>query len=137
VAHRLSTALGLGATHVIDTTGQDLPEVAAEIAKVTRGGADTVLDTTGNPDVIMACVESLATHGTCSVITSSGAPVTLPPGALLMRGRKLRGTIGGHIDPTVFIPRLLDLHERGRFPFDRLVRNYSFAELATAMEDSR
>jgi aryl-alcohol dehydrogenase len=111
--------------------------VAAEIAKVTRGGADTVLDTTGNPDVIMACVESLATHGTCSVITSSGAPVTLPPGALLMRGRKLRGTIGGHIDPTVFIPRLLDLHERGRFPFDRLVRNYSFAELATAMEDSR
>jgi aryl-alcohol dehydrogenase len=94
------------------------------------------LDTTGNPDVVMAAVHALATHGTCSVITSSGAPLTVPPGALLLRGRKLRGTVGGHINPTVFIPRLLDLHARGRFPFDRLVRNYPFADLRTAMADS-
>ena len=93
-------------------------------------------NTTGNPDVIMAGVNSLATHGTCSMITSSGAPVTVPPGALQLRGRKLRGTMGGHITPTVFIPRLLDLHARGRFPFDRLVRNYAFSDLQTAMDDS-
>jgi aryl-alcohol dehydrogenase len=136
VAHRLAVAAELGATHVIDSTGADLAEVSAEVAKVTRGGADVVLDTTGNPDVIMAGVNSLATHGTCSVITSSGAPVTVPPGALLLRGRKLRGTMGGHITPTVFIPRLLDLHARGRFPFDRLVRNYAFGDLQTAMDDS-
>ena len=136
VAHRLAVAAELGATHVIDSTGADLAEVSAEVAKVTRGGADVVLDTTGNPDVIMAGVNSLATHGTCSVITSSGAPVTVPPGALLLRGRKLRGTMGGHITPTVFIPRLLDLHARGRFPFDRLVRNYAFGDLRTAMDDS-
>jgi aryl-alcohol dehydrogenase len=110
VAHRLAVAAELGATHVIDTAGRDLADVSVEVAKVTRGGADVVLDTTGNPDVIMAGVNSLATHGTCSVITSSGAPVTVPPGALLLRGRKLRGTMGGHITPTVFIPRLLDLH---------------------------
>jgi aryl-alcohol dehydrogenase len=136
VAHRLAVAAELGATHVIDSTDADLAEVSAEVAKVTRGGADVVLDTTGNPDVIMAGVNSLATHGTCSVITSSGAPVTVPPGALLLRGRKLRGTMGGHITPTVFIPRLLDLHARGRFPFDRLVRNYAFGDLQTAMDDS-
>ena len=136
VARRLAVAAELGATHVIDSTGADLAEVSAEVAKVTRGGADVVLDTTGNPDVIMAGVNSLATHGTCSVITSSGAPVTVPPGALLLRGRKLRGTMGGHITPTVFIPRLLDLHARGRFPFDRLVRNYAFGDLQTAMDDS-
>jgi hypothetical protein len=31
--------------------------------------------------------EAGATHGTASVITSSGAPVTVPPGSLLLKGR--------------------------------------------------
>ena len=94
------------------------------------------LDTTGNPAVIAAAVESLATHGTASVITSSGAPVTVPPGSLLLKGRSLRGSMGGHINPTVFIPRLPELHRQGRFPVDRLVRNYPFAEVNTAIADS-
>jgi aryl-alcohol dehydrogenase len=32
--------------------------------------------------------------------------------------------------------RLLDLHAQGRFPVDRLVRNYSFAEVSLAIGDS-
>jgi aryl-alcohol dehydrogenase len=44
--------------------------------------------------------------------------------------------MGGHINPTVFIPRLLELHARGRFPVERLVRNYPFAEVNTAIADS-
>ena len=106
------------------------------MVKLTGRGADVALDTTGNPAVILAAVRSLATHGTASVITSSGAPVTLPPGDLLLKGRQLRGTMGGHINPTVFIPRLLDLHAQGRFPVDRLVKNYPFAQLNQAIADS-
>lgn len=136
VRHRLELAAELGATHTIDTTGRDLAEVTAEVVKVTRKGVSVALDTTGNPGVIMAAVESLATHGTASVITSSGAPVTVPPGSLLLKGRKLRGIVGGDIAPTVFIPRLLDLHARGRFPVDRLVRNYPFTEITAAIADS-
>jgi aryl-alcohol dehydrogenase len=60
----------------------------------------------------------------------------VPSGALLLRGRTLRGTMNGHVNPTVFIPGLLDLHERGRFASDRLMRNYPFAEVNTAMADS-
>ena len=85
---------------------------------------------------VMAAVESLATHGTASVITSSGAPVTVPPGSLLLKGRSLRGSMGGQVDPTVFIPRLLELHRPYRFPVDRLVRNYPFAEVNSAIADS-
>jgi aryl-alcohol dehydrogenase len=44
--------------------------------------------------------------------------------------------MGGHVNPAVFIPRLLDMHRRGRFPFDRLVRNYQFPEVSRAIEDS-
>ncbi|WP_300610931.1 zinc-binding dehydrogenase, partial [Trebonia sp.] len=126
----------LGATHAIDTTGRDLADVTAEVTKVTGNGADVALDTTGNPAVILAAVSALATHGTASVITSSGPPVTLPPGVLLLKGRKLRGSMGGHINPAVFIPRLLDLHARGRFPVERLVKNYPFAQVNTAIADS-
>jgi aryl-alcohol dehydrogenase len=136
VASRLALAAELGATATVDTSGQELPEVAAAVRKLAGRGVDVALDTTGNPAVILAAVQSLATHGTASVITSSGAPVTLPPGDLLLKGRQLRGTMGGHINPTVFIPRLLDLHAQGRFPVDRLVRNYPFAELNTAIADS-
>jgi aryl-alcohol dehydrogenase len=136
VAHRLALAASLGATQVIDTSGRELADVTAEVVKLTGGGADTILDTTGSPQVIAAAVDSLATLGTASVITSSGAPVTIPPGALLLRGRSLRGIMGGHINPTVFIPRLLDLHRRGKFPFDRLVKNYPFTEVSQAIADS-
>jgi aryl-alcohol dehydrogenase len=138
VRHRLDLALELGATQAVDTTGAsgDLADVTARVVRATGKGADAILDTTGNPDVIMAAVNAAAKHGTISVITSSGKEVTIPPGALLMTGRKLRGTMGGHINPTVFIPRLLDLHARGRFPVDRLVKNYPFAEVSTAIADS-
>jgi aryl-alcohol dehydrogenase len=136
VGHRLALAVELGATATIDTTGQDLSDVAATVVKLTGRGANVALDTTGNPAVILAAVQSLATHGVASVITSSGAPVTLPPGDLLLKGRQLRGSVGGHINPTVFIPRLLDLHAQGRFPVGRLVKNYPFAQLNTAIADS-
>ncbi|HEY0932514.1 MAG TPA: NAD(P)-dependent alcohol dehydrogenase [Trebonia sp.] len=136
VARRLTLAAELGATVTIDTTGQDLADVAAAVVKAAGRGMDVALDTTGNPAVILAAVRSLAAHGTASVITSSGAPVTLPPGDLLLKGRQLRGTMNGHINPTVFIPRLLELHARGRFPVERLVRNYRFDELNAAIADS-
>jgi aryl-alcohol dehydrogenase len=136
VASRLALAAELGATVTIDTTGQDLADVSATVAHSAGRGVDVALDTTGHPVVIAAAVRSLATHGTASVITSSGAPVTLPPGDLLLRGRQLRGTMGGHLNPTVFIPRLLDLHAQGRFPVERLVKNYPFAALSTAIADS-
>jgi aryl-alcohol dehydrogenase len=136
VASRLALAAELGATVTIDTTGQELADVSATVAHSAGRGVDVALDTTGHPVVIAAAVRSLATHGTASVITSSGAPVTLPPGDLLLRGRQLRGTMGGHLNPTVFIPRLLDLHAQGRFPVERLVKNYPFAALSTAIADS-
>ena len=136
VGHRLKLAAELGATSTIDTTGRELADVGAEVVTATRTGVNVALDTTGDPAVIAAAVESLATHGTASVITSSGAPVTVPPGSLLLKGRSLRGSMGGHINPTVFIPRLLDLHRQGRFPVERLVKNYPFAEVNTAIADS-
>jgi aryl-alcohol dehydrogenase len=105
VGHQLALAAEFGATRTIDATGREPADVAAEIVAAIRTGVNVALDTTGNPAVIAAAVESLATQGTASVITSSGAPVTVSPGSLLLKGRSLRGSMGGHINPTVAIGR--------------------------------
>ncbi|MEK1933107.1 MAG: NAD(P)-dependent alcohol dehydrogenase, partial [Pararhizobium sp.] len=36
----------------------------------------------------------------------------------------------------VLIPLLIDLNRQGRFPFDRLVTFYDFADINQAVEDS-
>jgi aryl-alcohol dehydrogenase len=36
----------------------------------------------------------------------------------------------------VLIPLLIELHRQGRFPFDRLVTFYDFADINQAVEDS-
>jgi aryl-alcohol dehydrogenase len=80
-------------------------------------------------------VLSLATFGTCGFVSGSGE-LSFPPTALQLGGRSVRGIMGGDINPTVFLPRLLDLHSRGKFPFERLVRNYPFADINTAIATS-
>lgn len=56
--------------------------------------------------------------------------------SLLNGGRKLRGIAQGDSLPQVFIPRLAELYAAGRFPFDRLVRSYAFADINEAFEDA-
>ena len=56
--------------------------------------------------------------------------------AMLAGGRQLRGILGGDAHPGLFIPRLVEFWRQGRFPFDRLLTFYPFAEIARAFEDA-
>lgn len=47
----------------------------------------------------------------------------------------IRGIIEGDSDPDVFIPELIAHHVAGRFPFDRLIATYPFADMNQAIED--
>ena len=134
VADRLALATDLGATYVIDTTsGGDVAEV---IRDRTGGGCDVALDTTGVPEIVRTAVESLATRGTCGIVAGSGSDLSIPPSALVHKGRSLRGIVGGDGTAGVFLPQLLSLHDRGRFPFERLVRHYPFERVNAAMADA-
>lgn len=53
---------------------------------------------------------------------------------LMSGGRVVRGMVEGGSDPQAFIPALTDHHKAGRFPFDRLVRYFDFADIAKAIE---
>jgi aryl-alcohol dehydrogenase len=51
-------------------------------------------------------------------------------------GRTVRGIIGGDATPSLFVPMLLDYFQRGRFPLDRLIRTYDFAQIGDAFHDA-
>ncbi|MBO9578940.1 MAG: hypothetical protein J7480_09275 [Microbacteriaceae bacterium] len=57
-------------------------------------------------------------------------------GTTLGKGVTVSFILEGDAVPQLFIPELIELWQGGAFPFHRLVRQYSFAEINPAFEDS-
>ena len=51
-------------------------------------------------------------------------------------GKTVVGTLGGSSNSRTLIPALIDLYKQGRFPFDRLVKFYSFDDIDQAITDA-
>ena len=47
------------------------------------------------------------------------------------------GSIVGHVAPAVLVPRILDLHGKGRFPLEAMIRAYSLDDIDKAVDDVR
>jgi len=130
---RLKVAAAMGATHTINAEQTDPVEA---IRDLTAGGPDFSLECVGNPKVLRQAVDVLPRLGVC------GLTGVVPPGTevaldmdLIMNGRTVRGIIEGDAIPALFIPKLIDLHCQGRFPFDQLITFYRFDEINRAAED--
>ena len=54
----------------------------------------------------------------------------------MIPGKTVRGVIEGDSVPEVFIPLLIELNRRGRFPFERLIRYHDLDEINGAAEDA-
>lgn len=135
VPDRLELARELGATHVIN--GKEVDAVA-EIRRITGGGVDYALDTTGVPALIEQCVEGLRQKGSAAILGASkpDAMIRLPANTFMQSCKSLMGIVEGDSVPDVLVPQILDLHMQGRFPFDRLVRFYDFDQIDQAAADT-
>jgi len=135
VPARLELARELGATHAIDGKETD---AVAEIRRVTGGGVDYALDTTGLPVLIEQCVEALRQRGVGAILGASlpDAEIKLPANAYMQSCKTLMGVVEGNSVSDLVIPQLIDLHMQGRFPFDRLVRFYDFDQINRAAADA-
>ena len=131
---RLALAQELGATHTIDAREAD---ALATIQQLTGGGADYTLETTALPKVFRQAVEALRPLGVCGLIGAApfGTEVSFEMTSILM-GRTIRGILEGDSVPDLFIPRLIDLHMQGRFPFDRLISYYELGQINQAATDA-
>ncbi|MFF3876607.1 NAD(P)-dependent alcohol dehydrogenase [Streptomyces sp. NPDC001978] len=136
VESRLELAKELGATHVINSRGEN---VAERIKEITNGGVDYAVDATGNREVFRSMVDSLGPRGHAALVglAAPGTEAAIDIGRTILTGAKISMVIEGDVVPHTFIPRLISLYQDGQFPFDRLIKSYPFAEINTAFEDSK
>ncbi|MFD5074849.1 NAD(P)-dependent alcohol dehydrogenase [Streptomyces sp. NPDC058371] len=129
---RLDLARELGATHALN--GAD-PDIAAQILALTGEGVQYAFDTTGVPAVIATAVNCLRPTGTCGLVGVQQGDLVLDPMALA-GGRNLMGILEGDAVPQLLVPRLIDLWQQGRFPFDRLITTYPLHQINQAEADA-
>ncbi|MGW9111698.1 NAD(P)-dependent alcohol dehydrogenase [Microbacterium sp. NPDC055683] len=134
---RLELAKELGATHTINSQTED---VAARLAEITAGtGVNYVVDTTGRPELLRQAADSIAIRGTIALVGAArpGTEATFEIGASLVKGWTFKTVVQGSSVPQVFIPRLVQLWQDGRFPFERLIRNYTLDRINAGFADSK
>jgi len=130
---RLAIAKRMGAT----STVRARPGVgsAAQIRRLIPGGVTCALDTTGRAESYHQALLSLATKGRFGFVTVPREPFEPNLAQMMLGGHTFRGIVQGDSVPDAFIPRLIDLYQTGRFPFDQLVTKYPFDEINQAIED--
>lgn len=131
---RLELARELGAT---DCICADEDGVAGKVRAVTGRGVDFSFNTTTVPEVHSWALESLAMNGTAGFVAAPRREWAPKMFAMLAGGKQLRGILGGDAHPGLFLPKLVDYWRQGRFPFDRLLTFYPFAEIDRAFADTR
>lgn len=137
VPQRLALAEELGASHVLDASR--LSDVPARVKQLTGHGADFSLDTTGVPAVTRQALDCLAPRGVCGLVGGApiGSELVVDVRDMMIHGKTLRGIVEGDANPDVFIPAMIEMQARGRFPFEKLVRIYPFEQVNEAIADSR
>jgi aryl-alcohol dehydrogenase len=129
IAERRSLAIGLGATHTLDPTADD---VLPALAEFTHGGADHALDTTAIPAVLADAIAILRSRGQLGIVGLGAPTAALPVGLIMGKGLRIRGIVEGDSVPRTFIPELIDLHGRGDLPLEKLVKRFDFADFDAA-----
>jgi aryl-alcohol dehydrogenase len=134
-ASRLELAREVGATDVVDASAGDPVEA---IRAATGGGAAFSLEASGSPQALRAAVECLAPTGVCGIVgaPAMGTEVSLDVNQVMTGGRVVRGIVEGESVPAQFLPTLVDLWRRGRFPVELMMTNYDFDQIDQAAKDA-
>ncbi|WP_285019889.1 NAD(P)-dependent alcohol dehydrogenase [Novosphingobium sp. fls2-241-R2A-195] len=132
-ATRRAMALDLGATHVIDPAEGD---VGAAIRAILPDGVEFAFETSGREAVVETALASLSSHGLLGLVGVPPRPessLSINLASLITYGHRIHGIVEGDSDLQTFIPQLVELYREGRFPFDKLIRTYSLAQINEAV----
>ncbi len=132
---RLAIAKSVGATHTINGAAADF---VGEIKAICPAGVNFVIDTTGHVPLVEKCVPLLAARGVLGLVAAY--PLNVKFGfdvsQVMTTGKRIQGIMEGDSDIKTFIPTLLAHYKAGRFPVDKLIRYYDFADINLAIEAS-
>uniref|UniRef100_UPI0006872271 zinc-binding dehydrogenase n=1 Tax=Liquorilactobacillus vini TaxID=238015 RepID=UPI0006872271 len=135
VEQRLELAQDLGANYVINSKKTD---PIKEICKITNGGSNYVIDTTGVSAVMQQGFAATASGGTFAplAVTRHEFKIEHPFADLTSYEKDVKGVLMGEAVPQKAIPELIEFWQQGKFPFDRLERFYSFDQINEANQAS-
>jgi Zn-dependent alcohol dehydrogenase len=139
VAARREVAKRFGATELLDPTHED---VVARARELTGGiGVDYAFETAGIAALVPVALAAARNGGTAVAV---GAPpidqnIDLGPGAIFaVSAKTLMGTILGHSNSLLEIPRLVALWQAGRLDLEGLITaRRPLSEINEAMDDLR
>jgi aryl-alcohol dehydrogenase len=94
----------------------------------------TAFDTTGIPAVITNAILATRLGGQIGLVGVQTGPVVLDSTAWV--GKTVHNILEGGADPQTFIPRMIELWQEGRFPFDRLIEEFPLSEIDAAERSS-
>ena len=131
---RIALAQQLGATHGLRSDRGNFGELAQQAG--CPAGFDYIIDTTGIAALVNDAILALAPRGEIALVGAyaPGTTVEADTTHIMSAGRVIRGVVEGSANPQAFIPELIEHYRAGRFPFDRLVEYFDFADLGAAIE---
>jgi Zn-dependent alcohol dehydrogenase len=133
-AKRRALALQLGAAMAIDP--RDGGDIASAIRNASDGGVDHAIDTTAIPAVIRQAMDCVRGGGILALVGIPAPDAVIPATLLdlLMKNVTLKPVVEGDANPQTFVPKMLALHAAGKFPFDKLITKFPFAQINEAMQ---
>ena len=135
-ASRRALGIELGADHALDPGAGD---TAAAVRAIVPGGADLIVDASGNASALAAALNMIANKGRLGLVglpAAMDATLPVPVVQWMSQGGTVRGIVEGDSDPDIFLPELLAHHRQGRLPFDRFVSTYDFGDINAAVADA-
>jgi aryl-alcohol dehydrogenase len=133
---RRAIGLSVGATHVIDPAAGDAAEA---VRAILPGGANNIVDTSGNMGALQGAPNMLAHKGKLGMIAvppAVDAVVAVPVIPALTLGYSVQGICEGDSDPDVFLPELIAHMKAGRLPIDKFTKTYKFDQINQAIDDA-
>lgn len=127
---KLEAARGFGATHCVDSSAEG---TAGQLADLVPEGFDFVIDTTGREDVLRTAVEALGPLGHAGVIGVGPSETMSFDWRSILNGRTVTGIVAGSSLPRLFLPQLLELNARGRFPVEKMITYFPFEQINEAV----
>ena len=128
---RLQLALELGATHTVNAKTD---EVVARINEIAPKGIRKAFDSSGAVTSWVTAASVLRAGGIFAVVAAPEAE-TLGggPHAMLSKGLRIQFIMAGSAVPRVFLPKMIEWYKQGRFPVDRLITTFDFADINAAV----
>lgn len=134
---KLKLAKEFGATHIINSSKSDLK---AEVENIVGArGVDAAVDNTGNVDVINQAYELTANTGRTVLVgvPRCGEKISIYSLPLHFE-KKIYGSHGGRANPSVDIPRYLNLNKKGVLKLEGMITDrFSLDKINDALDGMR